>query len=161
MYTYGSDGEELIDTKVRGVHLTDSRLRPSQVCVYGVIWALACLLSGKILMLNGSMHTKGTKFHRQRWRRVADRHQSWGCAFDGQPTMALPIMPLWAKACWVCWKNQTLERIDAHLWNKFSRQRWWRGVDRHQGRACAFDGQPTTALQNYSSRVWYGHCPVD
>ena len=26
------DGEELIDTKVGGVHLTDSRIRPSQIC---------------------------------------------------------------------------------------------------------------------------------
>ena len=27
-------------------------------------------------------------------RRGADKHQSWGCTFDEQPTMALQIIPL-------------------------------------------------------------------
>ena len=31
------DGEELIDTKVEGVHSTDKGLRPSQVCLYQVM----------------------------------------------------------------------------------------------------------------------------
>ena len=28
-----SDGEELIDTKLEGVHLTDNRLQPSILCL--------------------------------------------------------------------------------------------------------------------------------
>ena len=55
------DEEELTDTKVRGVHSTDSRLHPAQIC-------LQCMI--------------------------------------------------WAKACRVCGKYQTLELIDAHSWNK-------------------------------------------
>ena len=35
------DGEELMDTKVVGVHTTDSRLQSSQLCLYCVVlWAL-------------------------------------------------------------------------------------------------------------------------
>ena len=34
------DGEELIESKVLGVHLTDREQRHSQVCLYCVIWAL-------------------------------------------------------------------------------------------------------------------------
>ena len=37
-----SDGEELIDTNLGGVHSTDSRLQPSQLCLQLIIWALAC-----------------------------------------------------------------------------------------------------------------------
>ena len=36
------DGEELIDAKVWFVLPTDKDLRPSQACLYCVIWALAC-----------------------------------------------------------------------------------------------------------------------
>ena len=43
------DGEELIETKVGGVNSMDSPLQPSQVCLYSVKSAIACLLSGKIL----------------------------------------------------------------------------------------------------------------
>ena len=62
----GCDGEELIDTKVGRVHLTDSQLRPSQVCPYCMLWVLAWLLCFKILTLewidahscNKLQHTK-------------------------------------------------------------------------------------------------------
>ena len=43
----GGDREDLIDVKVGGVHNTDSRLRPSQICLENVIWALASSLSLK------------------------------------------------------------------------------------------------------------------
>ena len=35
------DGEEVIDIKLGGVHLTDSRLQPSQLCFQLMIWVLA------------------------------------------------------------------------------------------------------------------------
>ena len=34
------DGEQLIETKVVGVQSTYSQLRPSQLCLYCVIWTL-------------------------------------------------------------------------------------------------------------------------
>ena len=37
-----SDGEEQIDTKVGGVHSTDGRQQPSEICLYCVIRALVC-----------------------------------------------------------------------------------------------------------------------
>ena len=43
------DGDELIDTKVEGVHWTDKDQGPSELCLYCVIWALACWLCGKFL----------------------------------------------------------------------------------------------------------------
>ena len=35
------DGEELINTKLGGVHSTDSRLQPTQVCLQRIRWTLA------------------------------------------------------------------------------------------------------------------------
>ena len=72
------------------------------------------------------MHTHGTKFDRQKWWREADRYLSWRSAFNGQPTSALPSMPylycvIWTLACWLCGKFLTVERIDAHSWNKVLR----------------------------------------
>ena len=43
------DGEELIDTKIGGVHLTDSWQQPSKVCLKPDIWASVCSLCGKFL----------------------------------------------------------------------------------------------------------------
>ena len=40
------------------------------------------------------MHTHETKYSSQKIWRGADRHQRWRCAFDGQPTKALRIIPL-------------------------------------------------------------------
>ena len=97
------------------------------------------------------MHSHGTKFRRQRWLRGIDRHQSWGCAFDGQPTTALPIMPLlcdmglslltmqensnfWKDRCTLMEQSLQIE-VMARNW---CHQSWW----------CAFDGQPTTALSS-------------
>ena len=88
------DGENLIYSKPRGVHSTDSRLHPSQLCLKRMIWALACWLCGEILNSERLMHTQGTKFNRQRIWRGADRHQTWGCACYGQPNTVIPIMPL-------------------------------------------------------------------
>ena len=42
---------ELIDIKLGGVHSTDSRLLPFKAIIQCLIWALACLLFGKILNL--------------------------------------------------------------------------------------------------------------
>ena len=56
MHTHGTnfsgqrDGEKLIDTKVGDVHSTDSRQQPSQLCLYCVMWALACRLCSKFLI---------------------------------------------------------------------------------------------------------------
>ena len=36
------DGEELIDTKLGGVHSTDSQLQLSNLFLQLMIWALAC-----------------------------------------------------------------------------------------------------------------------
>ena len=44
---YRGDGEELIDTKLGGVHSTDSRLQPSHLCLLLLICALACWLISK------------------------------------------------------------------------------------------------------------------
>ena len=41
-----------------------------------------------------------------------------GWAFHGQPTRALPIMPLECDMGWLGGKNQALEWIDVHSWNK-------------------------------------------
>ena len=41
-FTDRGDGEELIDTKLGGVHLTDIRLQLSQLCLQLMIWALTC-----------------------------------------------------------------------------------------------------------------------
>ena len=76
------------------MHSTDSRIPLFEVCLYCVIWTLACWLYGKFQLLNGLMHTHGTKFSRQSWCRRADRHQCWRCVSDGQLTTALPSMPL-------------------------------------------------------------------
>ena len=83
-----SDGEELIDTKVGGVHLTDSQIQPCE------IWALACWLCGKILTSERIDGHSWNKFSRQRWWRRADGHQSWRCEFDGQRPTVLPNVPL-------------------------------------------------------------------
>ena len=40
--TERGDGEELINTIVGGVHLADSRLQPSYIYLYCVMWAIAC-----------------------------------------------------------------------------------------------------------------------
>ena len=86
-----SDGEELIDAKVGGVHSMVSRLQRSKVCLKRVIWDMPAV---KFWPLNGSIDIHGTKYSRQRWWRGADRRQIWGCAFNGQPTTALPSMLL-------------------------------------------------------------------
>ena len=39
------DGEELIDTKVEGVHSTDRRQQPSQLCPYCVVWPIMLEIS--------------------------------------------------------------------------------------------------------------------
>ena len=43
------NGEELIETKGWGVQSTVKEKRDSLLCLYCVIWALACLLCGKFL----------------------------------------------------------------------------------------------------------------
>ena len=92
--TESSEGENRIDTKVGGVHVTDSRLGSSQVCIYCMIWAKACWVCGESLTLELIDAHSWNNVYGQRWRRGADGHQSWGCEFDGQPTRALPSVPL-------------------------------------------------------------------
>ena len=100
-------------------------------------------------LLNKSMHTYGIKFSIQKWLRRSDRHQSWGCAFNEQPTTAPPNMPqvcdLGISLLIYIFKGST----HTHG-TKFSRQKCWRGTDQHQSCGCAraFVGQPTTALPN-------------
>ena len=43
------DGEELIDTKFRGVHLMDSRLKSSQLCLQLLIWHWPAEFAAKLL----------------------------------------------------------------------------------------------------------------
>ena len=104
------------------------------------------------------MHAHGTKFSRQMLWRGVDRHQSWGCAFDGESTMALQSMPL---VCWLSGNILNPERNDAYSCNKVSQTEkkesswqtlkfWvcnWRTADY---------GPP-----NYASSVWYGLKPAE
>ena len=59
---------------------------------------------------------------------------------------------------WLCGKFLTSERIIGHSWKKVLQTDVWRGTDRHQSWACAFDGQPTTALPNMPLACDMGIC---
>ena len=95
------------------------------------------------------MHTHKTKFDRQSWWRGADRHSTWRCKFDGQPTKALPSLPPvhnMGLGCWLGNKIHILNGSKHTHGTKFNRQRWWKGANRHQTWWSAFYGQLTTAL---------------
>ena len=112
------------------------------------------------------MDTHGTNFSRQRWWNGDDRHQTWGCAIDGQPTTALSTMPPaydMGSGLLIMRKILNLERIDGLTWKKVFRQRCWRGDNRHQILRWAFDRQPTTALPSMPPAydTMYGLRPAD
>ena len=72
MHTHGEslanrgDGEELIDTKVGGVHLTTKIYGPQKYASSIGNGPYPSDYAVKYLLLNGSMYTHGTKLSRER-----------------------------------------------------------------------------------------------
>ena len=147
------DGEELIDTKFGGVHLTDKDLRRIPL-VYDM---------GISLLIMWYYWTYRCPFREQALAGIGDETELIDTKIGGvlstdsrlQPSQLCLQRTIWVLACWLCGKIPTLERIDTHAWNKVYRQRWRRGADRPQKLVVCILWTKTYAPPKYSSSVWY------
>ena len=91
-----------LDTKFGGVHLMDSPLQPSQLCLQPMIWAIVCWFCGEFLTdrwthMEQSLTDRGDgdkliDTNKSDWEELRET-KHWRCAFDWQPTTAIPNMP--------------------------------------------------------------------